>query len=162
MKKQKPMTIKELKEHAIKIEPTDKQNALMQYEDEDVKVQMKYETRHKLPKKKKLDFEAIALIIALFLCIVFIFIMASLFTSCTSKVEPDIVATYESSLDEMSIDFDDETLEYDVWVNNSHHFVSIDNVKVLPYYKNEAVLEIDSNNKCYLYIFIEFEENKCI
>lgn len=109
-------------------------------------------------KKSKISFEAITFIIMLGLAIIFVFIMAVLFTSCTSKQKNDIVESYESSLDEMKIDFDDEKLEYDVWVNDRHYFVSIDNVKVLPYYKNEAVLEVDSNNNYYLYIFIEFKE----
>ena len=69
----------------------------------------------------------------------------------------EIVATYESSLDDIGIDYDDDNHRYDVFVNNTHYYVNEDKIKLLPYYKNEVVVEITRSGKCYLYFFIELE-----
>lgn len=77
------------------------------------------------------------------------------------KNENEIVETYENSLDEISVTYDDDNHLYDVFVNNQHYFISDTEIKVLPYYKNEVYVEITRNGKCYLYFFIkvDFESN---
>lgn len=68
----------------------------------------------------------------------------------------EIVATYESTLDNIQVDYDDENHNYDVWVDNTHYRVAEDDIKTLPYYKNEVVVEITRNGKCKLYFFIKW------
>lgn len=69
----------------------------------------------------------------------------------------EIVATYESTLDNIQVDYDDDNYRYDVFVYDTHYFVAEDKIKILPYYKNEVVVEITRNGKCNLYFFIKFE-----
>ena len=74
-----------------------------------------------------------------------------------------IVATYESGLDEIAIDFDDDKLRYDVCVGNAdkgtlkHYIVKLEDVVVIPFTENEAYIEITKSGKCKLYFFIKWE-----
>ena len=67
-----------------------------------------------------------------------------------------VVETYESTLDDISVDYDDDNKQYDVFVNNKHYYVAEEEIKVLPYYKNEVVVEITKNGKCNLIFYIEY------
>lgn len=67
-----------------------------------------------------------------------------------------VVETYESTLDEISVDYDDDNKQYEVFVNNKLYYVAEDEIKVLPYYKNEVVVEITKNGKCNLIFYIEY------
>ena len=70
-----------------------------------------------------------------------------------------IVESYESGLDEIAIDFDDDKLEYDVFVfkTEKHYFVKLEDVVVIPFTENEAYIEITKSGKCKLYFFIKWE-----
>jgi len=89
--------------------------------------------------------------------IISIILVTILFLVSCTKPKTEIVATYESTLDNIQVDYDDEKQEYDVFVDGQHHFVSEDNIKVLPYYKNEVVFEIDSKGQYKLYFYIKYE-----
>ena len=67
-----------------------------------------------------------------------------------------VVESYESTIDEIAVDYDDDNKQYDVFVNNKHYYVAEDEIKVLPYYKNEVVVEITKNGKCNLIFYIEY------
>lgn len=79
------------------------------------------------------------------------------------KEDNTIVETYESGLDEMAIDFDDDKLEYDVCIGSvdkgtlKHYFVKLEDVVVIPFTENEAYIEITKSGKCKLYFFIKWE-----
>lgn len=100
-----------------------------------------------------------ASIIVLIINLIVLVIAISLFIYAIiyKQQSNEIVATYESTLDNIQVDYDDENHSYDVWVNDTHYFVAEDNIKTLPYYKNEVVVEITRNGKCKLYFFIKFE-----
>jgi len=87
--------------------------------------------------------------------IIFIFIWLS-FAFKPKTTSSKVVESYESTLDDISVDYDDDNKQYDVFVNNKHYYVAEDEIKVLPYYKNEVVVEITKNGKCNLIFYIEY------
>ncbi len=70
-----------------------------------------------------------------------------------------IVETYESGLDEISIDYDVDNKQYDVYIfkTNKHYFVKENDFIVIPYTENEVNIEITKGGKCKLYFFIKWE-----
>ena len=86
--------------------------------------------------------------------IIFIFIWLSF--AFKPKTTSKVVESYESTLDDISVDYDDDNKRYEVFVNNKHYYVAEDEIKVLPYYKNEVVVEITKNGKCNLIFYIEY------
>lgn len=69
----------------------------------------------------------------------------------------EIVATYESTLDNIQVDYDDDNHRYEVWVNNERYYVKVDEAILIPYDENEVYVEITRNGKCKLYFFIKWE-----
>ena len=90
-------------------------------------------------------------------------IITIVFMTIDKKANDEVVESYESGLDEIAIDFDDDKLEYDVCIGNTdkgtlkHYFVKLEDVVVIPYTENEAYIEITKSGKCKLYFFIKWE-----
>ena len=99
---------------------------------------------------------SITIIILLVGLIVFV-LSALIFGFEFDKYQNTIVETYESTLDNIQVDYDDDNHRYDVYVYDTHYLVAEDKIKTLPYYKNEVVVEITRNGKCNLYFYIKFE-----
>lgn len=68
--------------------------------------------------------------------------------------ENEIVETYESKLDEMDIDYDEDKMEYDVFVNNKHYLVNYKNTVVLPHYHNEIILNVERDGDTHLTFYV--------
>ena len=101
--------------------------------------------------KRKITTIVIVSILMSILCIALVVKTIEIKTTSNKVVE-----TYESTLDDISVDYDDDNKQYDVFVNNKHYYVAEDEIKVLPYYKNEVVVEITKNGKCNLIFYIEY------
>ena len=96
------------------------------------------------------------LILAIVIVGILISILCIVLTVKIKTTSSKVVETYESTLDDISVDYDDDNKQYDVFVNNKHYYVAEDEIKVLPYYKNEVVVEITKNGKCNLIFYIEY------
>jgi len=93
----------------------------------------------------------LAIVIGILISILCIVLTVKIKTTSSKVVE-----SYESTLDDISVDYDDDNKQYEVFVNNKHYYVAEDEIKVLPYYKNEVVVEITKNGKCNLIFYIEY------
>jgi len=96
------------------------------------------------------------LTVAIVIVGVLISILCIVLTVKIKTTSSKVVESYESTLDDISVDYDDDNKQYDVFVNNKHYYVAEDEIKVLPYYKNEVVVEITKNGKCNLIFYIEY------
>ena len=96
------------------------------------------------------------LILAIVIVGILISILCIVLTVKIKTTSSKVVETYESTLDDISVDYDDDNKRYEVFVNNKHYYVAEDEIKVLPYYKNEVVVEITKNGKCNLIFYIEY------
>lgn len=74
-----------------------------------------------------------------------------------------IVKTYESGLDEIDLEYDEDNHQYDVYVGNEdkgtlkHYIVKLENVVLIPDVDNEVHFEITKSGKCKLYFFIKWD-----
>lgn len=66
----------------------------------------------------------------------------------------EIVETYESKLDEMDLEFDEDKMEYDVFVNNKHYLVNYKDTVVLPHYHNEIILNVERDGDTHLIFYV--------
>ena len=96
------------------------------------------------------------LTVAIVIVGILISILCIVLTVKIKTTSSKVVETYESTLDDISVDYDDDNKRYEVFVNNKHYYVAEDEIKVLPYYKNEVVVEITKNGKCNLIFYIEY------
>lgn len=88
-----------------------------------------------------------------------VIIAASPFIAKELEKKNEIVEQYESALDEISITYDDDYYQYDVFVfkTETHYFVPLEDVVLIPDVDNEAYIEITRGGKCKLYFFIKWE-----
>ena len=96
------------------------------------------------------------LTVAIVIVGILISILCIVLTVKIKTTSSKVVESYESTLDDISVDYDDDNKRYEVFVNNKHYYVAEDEIKVLPYYKNEVVVEITKNGKCNLIFYIEY------
>ena len=71
-----------------------------------------------------------------------------------SEHENEIVETYESKLDEMDLEFDEDKMEYDVFVNNKHYLVNYKDTVVLPHYHYEIILNVERDGDTHLIFYV--------
>lgn len=71
-----------------------------------------------------------------------------------SNHENEIVETFESKLDEMDLEFDEDKMEYDVFVNNKHYLVNYKDTVVLPHYHNEIILNVERDGDTHLIFYV--------
>ena len=71
-----------------------------------------------------------------------------------SKNQNEIVETYESKLDEMDLEFDEDKMVYDVFVNNKHYLVNYKDTVVLPHYHYEIILNVERDGDTHLIFFV--------
>ena len=70
----------------------------------------------------------------------------------------EIAETYESKLDEMNIDYDEDKMEYDVFVNNKHYYVDYKDTYVLPNNHDEIILKVERDGDTHLYFYMYIGE----
>lgn len=93
-------------------------------------------------------------LVGLIIISVMLFLLGIFAVAKVTTHENEIVETFESNLDEMDIDFDEDKMEYDVFVNNKHYLVNYKDTVVLPHYHNEIILNVERDGDTHLIFYV--------